>query len=74
MRSVTIFPVFGGLCDSENLVGSAHKHPMRPPAANMGPLRLIESCDLRSQGTLAAGLKMVTLVMRSFFFMIDETT
>ena len=36
--SVTILPVFGGKCDSENLVGSAHKQPWRPPAANMGPL------------------------------------
>ena len=25
--SVTILPVFGGKCDSENLVGSAHKQP-----------------------------------------------
>ena len=25
--NVTIFPVFGGKCDSENLVGSAHKQP-----------------------------------------------
>ena len=27
MYSVTILPVFGGKCDSENLVGSAHKQP-----------------------------------------------
>ena len=36
--SVTILPVFGGKCDSENLVGSDHKQPWRPPAANMSPL------------------------------------
>ena len=41
--SVTILPVFGGKCDSENLVGSTHKQPWRPPAANMCPLLLIES-------------------------------
>ena len=54
MNSLTITPVFGGKCDLEYLVGSAHKQPWRPPAANMGPLCLIESCDLRSQETLAA--------------------
>ena len=36
--SVTILPVFGGKCDSENLVGSAHTQPWWPPAENMGPL------------------------------------
>ena len=36
--SVTILPVFGGKRDSENLVGSAHKQPWWPPAANMCPL------------------------------------
>ena len=39
--SVTILPVFGGKRDSENLVGSAHKQPWRPPAANMCPLWII---------------------------------
>ena len=72
VNSLTITPVFGGICDLEYLVGSAHKQPWRPPAKNMGPLCLIESCDLRSQETLAAsgreihmpgmtgGLQMVT--------------
>ena len=54
MNSLTITPVFGGKCDLEYLMGSAHKQPWRPPATNIGPLCLIESCDLWSQETLAA--------------------
>ena len=65
MYSVTILPVFGGKCDSENLVGPAHKQVWQPPAANMGPLGPIEFCDLWSQGTVAAsGRKIHVLGLR----------